>query len=62
MPSHDHAERRQMIRKQREKGGSVYITAKALLRAGIDPTEPAPFYRVWASPRGRLVVQLYRSR
>lgn len=51
-----------MIRKQREKGGSLYVTADALRRAGFDPNGPPPFYRVWASPRGRLVVQLYKDK
>ena len=57
---HDHAERRQAKRSQRERGCWTYIDGKALERAGFAPDEPAPFYRTWAGPRGRVVVQLYR--
>jgi hypothetical protein len=56
---HDFAERKQALRKQREKGCSIYIAADLLQQAGIDPNGPAPFYRVWAGERGRFVVTLY---
>ena len=62
MPSHDHAERRQAKRSQREKGCWTYIDAKALIRAGYDPSGPAPYYRTWAGPRGRVAIQLYREK
>jgi hypothetical protein len=59
MPSHDHAARRKAARKQREKGCSVYIDAGALVRAGIDPDGPTPYYRTWAGQRGSVLVRLY---
>ena len=59
---YDKALRRRAVRKQREKGCSVYIPAEELLRAGIDPDGPEPFYRVWGSPRGSVVIRLYRER
>ncbi len=57
---HDHAERRKLKRWGKERGGWAYLDAGALERAGYDPTGPAPFYRTWAAPRGRVVVQLYK--
>jgi hypothetical protein len=59
---HDHAERRRGLRKARERGCSIYIDAGALKRAGFGPDDPPPFYRTWAGPRGRIVVQLYREK
>jgi len=57
----DHAARRRAVRKGREKGCSVYIKAEDLEAMGFDPSGPPPFFRTWAGPRGRLVVQLYRE-
>jgi hypothetical protein len=59
--SHDYARRRRSLRKQREKGCSVYIPADDLAKAGIDPDGPPPFYRVWGAPRGSVLVRLYRE-
>jgi hypothetical protein len=59
VPSHDHAQRRRALRKQREKGCSIYIDAGALRRAGIDPDGPPPFYRTWAGRGGSVLVRLY---
>jgi hypothetical protein len=59
---HDTAERKRALRKQRERGCSIYIAAELLEQAGIDPYGPAPFYRVWAGERGRFVVTLYREK
>lgn len=56
---HDTAARRRALRKQREKGCSIYIAAEQLQAAGVDPNGPAPFYRVWAGERGRFIVTLY---
>ena len=56
---HDPAARRQAQRKSRERGCWVYLSAEALVRAGIDPSGPAPFYRTWSGRRGRFVVTLY---
>lgn len=62
---HDPGLRRQSIRKQRERGCSVYIPAEELLKAGIDPDGPAPYYRTWGYRRGprspSVVVSLYRE-
>jgi hypothetical protein len=62
MPEHDHAARRTALRKGRERGCSIYVPAEALTKAGFAPTDPPPFYRVWGAPRGRVVVQLYRTK
>lgn len=58
---YDAMARRQATRKQRERGCSVYIPAEELLKAGIDPEGPAPFYRTWGSTRGSVLVRLYRQ-
>lgn len=58
---HDHAKRRRGIRWGRRKGVGIYIAAEDLIKAGYDPEDPAPSYRVWAGPRGRLVIQLYKE-
>jgi hypothetical protein len=59
---HDTAERKQALRKGREKGCSIYIAAEQLQTAGVDPNGPAPFYRVWAADRGRFIVTLYGAK
>lgn len=58
----DHAERRRGLRKQRERGCSIYIPGDQLEAAGYAPTEPPPFYRTWANPHGRILIQLYRRK
>lgn len=58
---YDSAERRQGVRKQRERGISVYIPAEELVKAGIDPDGPPPRYRTWGSARGSVLVRLYRA-
>jgi hypothetical protein len=59
---HDPAERRRGTRGQRRKGCFIYIPAEALEKAGYDPQGEPPYYRIWAAPRGRVVVQLYREK
>jgi hypothetical protein len=56
---HDPAALRQSLRKQRERGCSIYIAAAELRTAGVDPDGPPPLYRLWAGERGRFVVTLY---
>lgn len=58
---HDTAERRQSIRKGREKGCSVYIPAEDLIAAGFDPADPPPFYRTFARHKRSVIVNLYRE-
>ena len=58
----DQAEPRRGVRKQRERGCSVYISAELLAKAGIDPHGPAPMYRIWAGERGRFVVTMYEGK
>lgn len=61
---HDPAMRRQSTRAGRKKGCSIYIPAELLELVGIDPNEPAPFYRTWAGPKRTnptILVQLYRE-
>jgi hypothetical protein len=58
----DVAARKRATRGGRERGCHIYIPAELLLEAGIDPSEPAPYYRVWsAKGRPRFVVNLYRE-
>jgi hypothetical protein len=58
---YDSAARRQSRRKQREKGCAVYIPAEELVKAGIDPDGPAPYYRTWGTSRGVVLVRLYTN-
>ena len=58
---YDAMQHKQAIRKQREKGCSVYIAAEELAKAGFDPDGPPPFYRVWGTQRGGVFVRLYRD-
>jgi hypothetical protein len=51
--------RRRATRKQRERGCSVYIASEELVKAGIDPDGPTPWYRVWGAGRGSVLVRLY---
>lgn len=53
--------RRRATRGGRDKGCRVYIAAEELSKAGFDPSDPAPYYRVWGSSRGGLFVRLYRE-
>jgi len=62
MPAHDQALRRRTLRRGREKGCWLYVSAEDLARLGFAPGEPAPFYRVWAGRAGGLTVRLYRQR
>ena len=56
---YDHAMRRQSQRNGRERGCWVYIPAEELVKAGVSPFGPAPYYRVWGSRRGSVLVRLY---
>jgi hypothetical protein len=58
---YDAGERRQAKRSGRERGCWTYIPAEELRKAGIDPGGPIPFYRVWGSSRGSLVIRLYKT-
>jgi hypothetical protein len=59
---HDQAARRRATRGGRRRGCYVYIAAEQLAEAGIDPSGPAPWYRIWtARGRPRFVVNLYRE-
>jgi hypothetical protein len=58
---YDPARRRLAARRGRERGCHIYIAADELERAGFDPLEPPPFYRVWGSSRGGLFVRLYKE-
>jgi len=57
--TYDPMRRRRSLRMGRERGCRVYIATEELERAGIDPTGPPPFYRVWAGQRGGLFLRLY---
>jgi hypothetical protein len=58
---YDAVARRQSKRTGRERGCWLYVPADELEKAGIDPHGPAPFYRTWGSPRGSVMVRLYRE-
>jgi hypothetical protein len=58
---YDPAKRRRALRKGREKGCSVYIAEEELLKAGYDPADPPPFYKVWGSQSGSVLVRFYRG-
>lgn len=59
---YDSGQRRQGLRKGRERGCWVYIPAEELEKTGHGSGDVAPFYRVWGASRGRVVVQLYNRR
>lgn len=56
---HDHGLRRQSTRSGRMRGCYIYIPQEDLVKAGIDPAGPAPFYRTWGTSRGGVMVRLY---
>jgi hypothetical protein len=58
---YDSGQRRHAQRNGRERGCWVYIPAEELIRAGIDPEGPAPYYRTWGAARGSTLVRLYRD-
>ena len=58
---YDAGHRRQSKRTGREAGCWLYIAAEQLDKTGYGEGQPAPFYRVWGGPRGRLTIQLYRE-
>lgn len=58
---YDAARRRRSQRHGQEAGAWVYLPAEELLKTGIDLSGPPPAYRVWAGPRGRVVIQLYKE-
>jgi hypothetical protein len=39
----------------------VYITEDELGLAGFTRGDPPPFFRTWGSPRGSVLVRLYRE-
>ncbi len=57
---YDRARRRRSKRSGRQRGCWVYIPGEELAKTGHGELEQGPpAYRVWGSPRGRVVVQLY---
>lgn len=59
---HDQMARRQSKRSGKERGCWIYLAAEELDRTGFGGDTPAPAYRVWPAPRGRVAVQLYRGK
>lgn len=59
---YDPALRRRAVRRGRERGCWVYISAEELTKAGRGGDGPPPFYRIFGGSRGGVVVQLYRER
>lgn len=62
MPCYDHAARRASVRRGRERGCWVYVPREELAKTGHPLDGPPPHYKMWAGPRGRLVIQLYKER
>jgi hypothetical protein len=62
----DPALRRKTKRAGRERGCWLYIPADDLAKAGIDPADPPPFYRLNAYQRSAnghtAIVTLYKER
>lgn len=62
MPAYDPSAHRQSVRHRGERGAWIYVPAAELRRAGIDPDEPPPAYRIWARRNGGGTFRLYGSR
>lgn len=58
---YDSGERRRATRSGRQTGCFIYIPAEELAKAGIEPGGNLPWYRVWGSSRGSVVVRLYKE-
>ena len=56
----DPALRKQATRSGRARGCYIYIDAGTLERAGVDPGDSPPKYRLWGGRRGSLLVTLYK--
>lgn len=56
---YDRLARRRAKRSGRETGCWAYIASEELEKAGVAPGGTLPWYRVWGTARGRLIVQLY---
>lgn len=48
------------MRKQRERGCWIYVPQEELRAAGWPDDADPPWYRVWGSSRGGLMVRFYR--
>lgn len=58
---YDEAATRQSLRRGRERGVWVFVPAAELRKAGFDPHEAAPRYRLWGRPRGSVMLRFYRN-
>lgn len=59
--AYDRFRRKQAVRRGREKGCWVFVPADELVKAGINPNDPPPLYRIWATPKGGLLGRFYRE-
>ena len=59
MKRRDPAQRIKATRGRRDKGIRVYIDAESLRRAGHPFNDSPLYYRLWAAPRGSVIVRLY---
>lgn len=48
---YDRARRKRAVRRGNERGAWIFVPAAELVKAGVDPHGPAPYYRVWGSSR-----------
>lgn len=58
---YDEGRARQSVRRGRERGVWIFIPAAELRKAGIDPHDKAPTYKVWGRPTGGGFFRLYRD-
>lgn len=59
---YDDGARRQSVRRGRERGCWLYVPAAELVKAGIDPSDDPPLYRLWGTKSGGIMARLYRER
>lgn len=55
----DQAARKRALTWGTEKGIRVYIPAESLRKAGVPEDASSLYYRLWAAPRGRVIVRVY---
>ena len=58
---YDAAVRRNGHRMGAERGIRIYIPAAELRRAGFDPHDDPPTYKVWGSAGGGIRLRLYKT-
>jgi hypothetical protein len=57
----DHGQRIKAEVRKRYGGIHLYVPLEWLQAAGVEGNGSPLYYRLWAAPRGRLIVTLYRE-